>query len=185
MKPIFFSSQHDFRTWLEANHDRADELLVGYWKVGTGKASMTWSESVDQALCFGWIDGIRRRIDDESYSIRFTPRRPKSIWSRINIDKVEQLKKDGLMTPAGLAAYEKKDEKRSEIYAYENRPDSFPLELERVFKKKKKAWTFFISTPVSYRRNVIHWVSTAKQEATRIKRLEKVMELSAEGKRVY
>ena len=146
---------------------------------------MTWSESVDQALCFGWIDGIRRRIDDDSYSIRFTPRRPKSIWSRINIDKVEQLKKEGLMFPAGLAAYEKKDEKRSEIYAYENRPEKFAPDIERIFKKNKAAWTHFSKMPGSYRRNVIHWVSTGKQESTRLKRLEKLIELCAEGKRLY
>src|ERR1051325_7767355 len=117
-KPFFFASQDDFRTWLVANHDTADELLVGFWKVGSGKPSMTWSESVDQALCFGWIDGVRRRIDDESYSMRSTPHRPSSIWSKINIDKVEHLKQQGLMTAAGLAAYAHKDDRRTARYAY-------------------------------------------------------------------
>src|SRR5207248_2072504 len=113
MEPTFFATQDKFRSCLEKNHDIADELLVGFWKVGSGKPSMTWSESVDQALCFGWIDGIRRKLTDKAYTVRFTPRRPRSVWSKINIDKVEELKKKGLMTPAGRRAFEKKDDSRS------------------------------------------------------------------------
>lgn len=139
MKPKFFATQDKFRDWLEKNHDKEKELLVGFWKVGSGKQSMTWSESVDQALCFGWIDGIRKRRDEDSYTIRFTPRRKGSVWSKVNIDKVAELKKNKLMRPAGLAAFEKKDEARSVIYAYENRPKEFDPAYEKIFKKEKAA----------------------------------------------
>lgn len=184
MKPVFFASQDDFRKWLEKNHETAKDLLVGFWKVGTGKPSMTWSESVDQALCFGWIDGVRRSVDKEAYTIRFTPRRPKSVWSRINIDKVERLKKKGLMRPAGLAAHEKKEDHRAVIYSYENRPREFEPEQEKRFRKNKKAWKFFESLPPGYRRQMIYWVVSAKQEATRLGRLEKLIAGCEEGKRV-
>jgi len=183
-EPTFFASQDKFRKWLEKNHDKEQELLVGFWKVGSCKPSMTWSESVDQALCYGWIDGVRRRIDDESYSIRFSPRRPRSIWSKINIEKVQELKRQGLMAPAGLAAYEHKDDSRVERYAYENRPREFEGEYLKVFKKNKKAWTFFSEQPPSYRRVAIFWVTSAKQEPTRQLRLQKLIVASTEGKRV-
>ena len=122
MKPVFFPTQLDFRKWLDKNHKKETELLVGYYKVDSGKLSLTWSESVDQAICFGWIDGIRRSIDRESYSIRFTPRKPKSIWSAINIKKVEDLTKLGLMKPKGIAAFNKREESNSKIYSYETKP---------------------------------------------------------------
>ena len=184
MTPVFFSSAKEFRKWFEKNHETADELLVGFWKVGSGKASMTWSESVDEALCFGWIDGVRRKIDDESYSIRFTPRRANSVWSAINIKKVEELKKTGLMSEAGLAAYDKRREDRSVIYAYENEPKEFGTELELVFKKSKKGWKFFQEQAPWYKRLLTSWVVSAKQEATRHKRLAKLIEASEQGRRL-
>ena len=183
-EPVFFSSQDRFRKWLEKNHDKVDKLLVGFWKVGSGKPSMTWSESVDQALCFGWIDGVRKSLGPEAYTIRFSRRRPKSIWSRINIEKVERLKKEGLMTSAGLAAYERKEDHRSAIYSYENRPKEFAAEHEKKFRKNKRAWKFFNEQPPGYRRLMIFYVSSAKQEATRLSRLEKVIGASKEGKRL-
>jgi uncharacterized protein YdeI (YjbR/CyaY-like superfamily) len=184
MEPVFFASQIEFRKWLEKNHDKASELLVGFWKVGAGKPSMTWSESVDQALCFGWIDGVRKSLGTEAYTIRFSPRRPKSIWSKINIEKIERLKKDGLIRPAGLAAFEKKEDHRSAIYAYENRPKEFAAEHEKQFRKNKKAWKFFIEQPPGYRRLMIFYVSSAKQEATRSTRLEKLISASEKGTRL-
>ena len=184
MNPTFFSTQDDFRKWLAGHHETTGELLVGFWKVGSGKPSMTWSESVDQALCFGWIDGVRKRVDDESYTIRFTPRRPKSVWSAINIAKVEVLIATGLMQPAGLAAFEKREEHRSVIYSYENRPREFDAEYEKRFRKHKKAWAFFEAQPFGYRRLMVYWVVSAKQEATRLSRLEKLIAASVEGKRL-
>jgi len=184
MEPMFFSDQTRFRKWLEENHDIETELLVGFWKVGARNPSMTWSESVDQALCFGWIDGVRKSLGPEAYTIRFTPRRPKSIWSRINIEKIERLKKLGLMHSAGLAAFEKKEHHRSAIYAYENRPKEFTPEHEKQFMKNKKAWKFFIEQPPGYRRLMIFYVSSAKQEATLSSRLEKLVSASEEGKRL-
>jgi uncharacterized protein YdeI (YjbR/CyaY-like superfamily) len=184
MNPKFFASQDRFREWLEKNHETASELLVGFWKVGSGKPSMTWSESVDQALCFGWIDGVRRSLGEEAYTIRFTPRRYKSVWSKINIDKVERLKTAGLMRPAGMAAYDKKQDHRAVIYAYENRPREFEPEFEKKFKKSKQAWEFFKSQAPSYRRTMIYWVTSAKQESTRLARLEKLIAGCKEGKRL-
>jgi uncharacterized protein YdeI (YjbR/CyaY-like superfamily) len=184
MEPVFFATQGEFRKWLEKNHQKAFELLVGFWKVGTGRPSMSWSESVDQALCFGWIDGVRRSLGSEAYTIRFTPRRPKSIWSKINIEKVERLKKAGLMRSAGLAAYEKKEDHRAVIYSYENRPKEFEPEHEKQFKKNKKAWKFFSEQPPGYQRLVIYWVSSAKQEVTRASRLERLIAASKEGRRI-
>jgi uncharacterized protein YdeI (YjbR/CyaY-like superfamily) len=184
MEPIFFSSQEKFREWLEQHHETEKELLVGFHKVRTGKPSMTWSESVDQALCFGWIDGVRRSLGEESYTIRFTPRKPTSNWSAINIAKVKGLTKKGLMRPAGLAAFAKRSEHKSAIYAYENRPKEFLVEYEKRFKKHRKAWEFFRSQAPSYQRVAIYWVMSAKQETTRLSRLEKLISTSADRKRM-
>src|SRR5688572_20855102 len=122
MKPIFFETGGDFRKWLSKNHKKETELLVGFYKVGSGRPSMTWSESVDEALCFGWIDGVRKSMDDKRYTIRFTPRRPTSIWSAVNIKKMEELIRKGLVQPEGLAAHEKRNENRSKIYTHEKAP---------------------------------------------------------------
>jgi uncharacterized protein YdeI (YjbR/CyaY-like superfamily) len=184
MNPIFFPTQEDFRRWLEENHETASQIIVGYYKVGSGKTSMTWSESVDQALCFGWIDGVRRKVDDESYCNRFTPRKAKSNWSAVNIAKVAQLSAKGLMKPVGIAAFEKREESRSAIYAYENESKQFSKEFEKHFKANEKAWSFFGKQANWYRKQMTNWVMTAKQESTREKRLEKLIAESEAERRV-
>lgn len=185
MEPVFFKSAAAFREWLEANHSIKDELVVGFYKTGSGKLNMTWSQSVDEALCFGWIDGIRRSVDEESYSIRFTPRRPSAVWSRININKVEELKKKGLMKPAGLEAYNRRRDEATAIYSFENRPEKFDKELEEQFRKNKAAWEFFNKQAPSYRRTVTYWVMSAKQDKTRIARLNRLIADSENGKRHF
>lgn len=181
--PIFFESTSAFRKWLKKNHLKEKELIVGYYKVKTGKPSMAWSESVDQALCFGWIDGIRRTVDDESYCIRFTPRSNNSVWSAINIQKVQELTKLGLMQPVGLEIFNARKENSTGIYSYENQHIVFPKEIEKIFKANKKAWQYFQTCPPSYKKTVIRWVMTAKQEATRISRLHRLIANSEAGKR--
>ncbi|WP_420149926.1 YdeI/OmpD-associated family protein [Spirosoma sp.] len=184
MAPIFFATQADFRKWLEENHDKATELVVGYYKVGSGKLSMTWSQSVDQALCFGWIDGVRRSIDADSYCNRFTPRKPKSNWSAVNIRKIEQLTQQGLMQPAGLAAFEKRLESKSRIYAYEQTEVGLSEEFEKAFKNYEKAWTFFRKQAPSYQKRAMNWVMTGKQPETRLNRLNKLIQTSEEGQKI-
>ncbi len=186
MKPKFFKTPAAFNKWLAQNHDKKDELIVGYYKVATGKASMTWSESVDEALCYGWIDGIRRRIDEESYSIRFTPRRPKSIWSAVNLAKVKQLKKEGRMQPTGLAIYEKRTKDNSGIYSFEQNKDQIklPEEFELLLKKNKKAYAFFQAQAPSYKKSVVWWVISAKREETKQKRIKELIADSEAGLRV-
>jgi uncharacterized protein YdeI (YjbR/CyaY-like superfamily) len=185
LNPTFFPTPADWRAWLEANHDKATELLVGFYKKGSGRPSITWPESVDQALCFGWIDGVRRSIDEESYSIRFTPRKPTSNWSAVNIARVEELTKMGQMTPAGHRAFEKRADEKSGIYAYEQRHNAVLGEdFERQFRANPKAWEWFQSAPPSYRKTAIWWVISAKQEATRLKRLVTLIEDSAKGRNV-
>lgn len=185
INPIFFDSPLSFRNWLEANHQTETEVFVGYYKVGTKKPSMLWSESVDEALCFGWIDGIRRSIDNESYCNRFTPRNPKSNWSAVNIKKVEELIRSGKMTPAGLAAFEKRREDCSEVYSYENKPEQFSPVLESRFLENTVAWEFFSRQSTSYKRTIMFYVMGAKQEATRFSRLEKLMQACMGGKRIF
>lgn len=180
MKAIYFSSPAEFRAWLEENHDKVPELLVGYHKRGTGVPSMTWPESVDEALCFGWIDGIRRSVDENRYTIRFTPRRPRSNWSAVNIKRVAELRKLGKMTPAGQKAFDERVAKRD--YAYESRPTELAPEYVKRFSKK--AWTFFEAQPPYYRRTLSFWVMSAKKEETRLSRLEKLIAASAAGKRI-
>lgn len=182
---LFFETPADFRKWLEENHRTETELLVGYYKVATKKPSMNWSESVDEALCFGWIDGVRRSIDDDSYCIRFTPRNPKSNWSAVNIKKVEEMIRLDKMTPAGLAAFEKRKEDRSVIYSYENPPEKLNSEMEAHFRNNKAAWDFFEKQPPSYRKPRLLWVMSAKQAATQFIRLDKLIAACAEGKRLF
>ena len=183
--PIFFATQEEFRAWLEEHHADATEQLVGYYKKGSGRPSMTWPESVDHALCFGWIDGVRRRIDDVSYSIRFTPRKAQSTWSAVNLKRVPELIDLGLMQPAGLAAYERRTEARSEIYAYEQgQTAELGDEFERQFRANEAAWTFFEAQPVGYRRTATRWVISAKREETRRKRLVALIADSTAGRRI-
>ncbi|MDQ3042501.1 MAG: YdeI/OmpD-associated family protein [Acidobacteriota bacterium] len=184
MTPKYFAEQIDFRRWLEANHSKETELLVGFYKVGSGKPSMNWSQSVDEALCFGWIDGVRRSIDAESYSIRFTPRKAKSIWSAVNIKKVAELIEKELMQSAGLAAFAKREESKSKIYAYENAPAELSDEFEMRFKANKKAREFFSAQAPSYQRRAIHWIMTAKQATTRESRLGKLINESENGRKI-
>ncbi|MGQ0539021.1 MAG: YdeI/OmpD-associated family protein [Gemmatimonadaceae bacterium] len=171
MKPKFFKSPGDFRKWLEQNHAQERELLVGYHKLATGKPSLTWSQSVDVALCYGWIDGIRRTIDADSYSIRFTPRKPRSGWSAININKIARLRKAGLMRPAGLAAFEARDATQPG-YSVKDRTNRFPPAYERQFRANKKAWEYFSAQAPSRQRSTIHWVTSARQPETQRRRLD-------------
>ena len=184
MTPKFFPKQSDFRRWLEENHDKKTEIIVGYYKVGSGKSGMTWSESVDEALCFGWINGVRRSIDAESYCNRFTQRKAKSNWSAVNIAKVTELTAKGLMKPAGIAAFEKREASRSKIYAYENELKSFSDDFEKLFKSNETAWEFFEEQANWYKKQAINWVMTAKQEATRRRRLEKLIAFSETGEKI-
>lgn len=184
IKPHFFKTQADFRKWLEKNHKSKTELMVGYYKVDSGLPSMTWSESVDQALCFGWIDGVRRSIDDKSYCIRFTPRKPTSIWSAINIKKIEELTDKGLMKPEGLAIFQKRKEHKSRIYSHENDTPMLSPVFEKKFKLNKKAWIFFKAQAPSYQKVMVHWIMSAKQEVTRLSRLDKTIIHSQAQKRV-
>jgi uncharacterized protein YdeI (YjbR/CyaY-like superfamily) len=183
-KPTFFATQADFRNWLSENHDRVTELLVGYYKVGSGKPSMTWSESVDQAICYGWIDGVRQSIDKESYFIRFTPRKPQSIWSAINLKKVGILSAKGLIRPPGLAVFNLRKESRSNIYSYEKEEVPLSSEYSKIFKSHKNAWSFFQSLPQSYQKTAIHWVMSAKQELTGEKRLNELIRDSEAGQKI-
>jgi uncharacterized protein YdeI (YjbR/CyaY-like superfamily) len=183
MKPTFFSSLALWRAWLEENHESAPELVVGFYKRDSGKPSITWPESVDGALCFGWIDGVRRSIDTESYSIRFTPRRLRSVWSAINIKRVGELKKLDLMHPAGLKAFEARSGDRSEIYAYEQRKGAkLDGKCAKQFRANKKAWEFFRAQPPWYQRTASWWVISAKKEETRHKRLAQLMKDSENQK---
>lgn len=184
MKPTFFRTPAGFRAWLARNHASATELLVGFYKKDSGRPSITWPESVDEALCYGWIDSIRRSIDEVSYSIRFTPRRPGSTWSAVNIRRVQALRKEGRMQPAGLKAYEARREDRSE--ARSDAQESVELEEpdRRRLKKNKSAWEFLQAQPPSYRRIVHRWIMSAKKEETRLRRLEKLIACSAEGRRL-
>ena len=184
-KPTFFADPRAFRAWLQKHHRKATELLVGFHKRGTGLPSITWPESVDQALCFGWIDGVRRRIDDERYSIRFTPRRPSSIWSTVNIKRVAALQAEGLMQPAGLEAFERRSEERSRVYSYEQRHSAALDDGElKTLQANKEAWAFFETQPPGYRRLVTYWIVSAKTRETRQKRLEQLIQASANGRRL-
>ena len=178
-KPTFFPTPSDFRAWLETHHDKFPELLVGFYKKDSGKPSITWPESVDAALCFGWIDGVRRSIDETSYTIRFTPRRPTSTWSAVNIKRVKQLKKTGLMHPAGLKAFAARSARKSGIYSYEQRESAkFTREQERQFRADKSAWEFFRLQAPWYQRLTTYWVVSAKKEETKLKRLSVLIDHS-------
>lgn len=181
MTPIFFEHQDQFRAWLEKNHTTETALLVGFYKVHTGKPSMTWSESVDQALCFGWIDGVRHSIDQDSYQIRFTPRKKSSIWSAVNVKKVETLIQQGLMKEAGLESFRHLTENKSKIYSFENAEVPFSPEYEQLFRANKVAWDYFQSLAPTYRKPSSNWVMSAKQETTQLKRLNELIADSEKG----
>ena len=177
MKPKFFPSPSAWRVWLEEHQQKHEELWVGFYKVGSGKPSITWPEAVDGALCFGWIDGVRKSLGESSYVIRFTPRRPKSIWSAVNIKRVAELSSLGLMRPKGIQAFERCTGDRSEIYAYEQRMGAKLSDAYvKRFRANKKAWKFFHTQPPWYRRTASWRVISAKREETRLKRLAQLIE---------
>ena len=179
----FFESPKAFRAWLVKHHKRASELWVGYHKKATGRATLTWPESVDEALCFGWIDGVRKRLDGERYVIRFSPRKPGSVWSALNLKKMAELKKDGRMTGTGLAVFEARDRKKSG-YAVRNFSATLDAASMKAFKANRKAWRFFETQPPGYKRILIYWMMNAKRPATRGRRLSLVIEASTREERL-
>jgi uncharacterized protein YdeI (YjbR/CyaY-like superfamily) len=184
-QPRFFTTPERFRAWLEQHHADATELWVGFHKRDTGKASITWPQSVDQALCFGWIDGIRKSLGDQSYVIRFTPRRPTGKWSTVNTRRMSELMEQGLVRPAGLAAFERRDAAKSADYSYERRHQAkLPKAFERRFRANERAWSYFEAEAPWYRRATTHWVVSAKREETRERRLATLIDCSARGKRI-
>ena len=185
MQPRFFARPADFRRWLKRNATKTGELVVGFHKAGSGRPSMSWPDSVDEALCFGWIDGVRKRIDDQSYLIRFTPRQANSIWSAVNVAKAEHLIARGRMQPAGLAAYQRRTEARTRVYSYEQVDDEQLTDEElRRFRRDKAAWRYFESAPAGYRRTVLHRITAAKRPETRARRLEQLIAGCAAGRRL-
>jgi uncharacterized protein YdeI (YjbR/CyaY-like superfamily) len=181
----FFADPGEWRSWLESHHADAREVWVGYHKRGTGRPSLTWPESVDQALCFGWIDGVRKSVDSERYTIRFTPRKPRSVWSKVNIGRVEELTRLGLMRPAGVAAFEAREGARSGVYSFEQRENpQLSTEQEATFRADAAAWEWFERQPPSYRRAATWWVVSAKREDTRARRLATLIDDSRAGRRI-
>jgi uncharacterized protein YdeI (YjbR/CyaY-like superfamily) len=185
VKPLFFATPEEFAAWLEQNHESASELLVGFHKKASGRPSMTWPQSVEQALRFGWIDGVRRSLGDDSYTIRFTPRKRGSTWSEINVATVERLEAQGLMAPAGLRAFEARKPERTGTYSFERRQAAaLPREFEDRLKANAPAWEWFAGRPPGYRRTATHWIISAKREETRRRRLQQLIDCSAEGRPV-
>ena len=184
MKIVFFPTPADFRSWLKKHHASATELWVGFYKRSSGRPSITWPESVDEALCVGWIDGIRKSVDEISYKIRFTPRKQSSIWSAVNIKRAQALVDEGRMQPAGLKAFHARKENKSGVYSYEQRRDQLEEPYASLLRNNKAAWDFFQAQPASYRKVAGWYVVSAKKDETRLKRLEKLIEDSAKGKRL-
>lgn len=184
MNVVLFADQEDFRKWLAEHHETENEIWVGYYKISAKKQGMTYSQSVDQAICYGWIDGIKKAVDSEIYCNRFTPRRATSVWSAVNIKKAESLIKQGLMQPSGLTCYLNRKEDKSRVYSYENKPERLPEELEEKLRENDKAWAYFSSQAPSHQRTILYWIMSAKQDSTRLNRLEKLIKASEEGKRL-
>jgi uncharacterized protein YdeI (YjbR/CyaY-like superfamily) len=185
MKPTFFATPSEFRAWLEEHHDKADKLWVGFHRRSSGNASITWPEAVDEALCFGWIDSVRKKLDDVSYVNRFTPRKARSTWSAVNIARVQELTRLGRMRPAGLKAFEQRSQEKSAIYSYEQRSAAKLNEAdEHQFRANTKAWDFFQAQPAWYRRTAVWWVTSAMRPETRSKRLAKLIEDSEHGRTI-
>ena len=183
-KILFFPTQSHLREWFEKNHNKVEELWVGYYKKGTGKPSITWPESVDEALCFGWIDGIRKSIDEESYKIRFTPRRKRSIWSAVNTKRIKELIKLGLVKPSGIDVFNKRDEKKTNLYSFEQKKAKFPAEFEKKLKANKKAWNYFQKLPSYAKRVSTWWIISAKKEETKLNRLAVLIKCSEEERKI-
>lgn len=182
--PVFFKTQKELRKWFEKYHKKETELYVGFYKISSGKKTITWSQAVDEAICFGWIDSIRRSIDKESYYNRFTPRKPNSNWSDINIKKVATLKKLGLMKPAGLEIFNNRKIDKTRVYSYENKPEKLSPELESIFISNKKAWEFFYKLSNSYKKTIYYWIMSAKQDETKLRRLFKLITECENGKKL-
>jgi uncharacterized protein YdeI (YjbR/CyaY-like superfamily) len=181
---IFFETPGDLRAWFEANHATATELWLGYHRKRSGRPSVTWADTVDQELCFGWIDSVRYSLGDDRSAQRITPRRKGSIWSDVNIKRFRELERQGLVHPSGRAAFERRDEARSRLYSYENRSLGFDPAVEALFRKHRTAWKFYEAQPRSYRLTAAFWVMSAKREDTRRRRLDALIEDSGRGLRV-
>ena len=182
-EPVFFPTEVEFRRWLADNHEKAAELLVGFWKKGSGKPSIDWPQARDQALCFGWIDGVRKSLAEDAYTIRFTPRRKRSIWSNVNLGRFEALKADGQMTAAGERALAESTGPKG-VYAYEKPLAALSQDDERQFRANSAAWADWEKRPPGYRKVVQHWVTSAKRPETRAKRLAALIECSAAGEKI-
>lgn len=179
-----FSSPEEFRKWLAKNHAAATELFVGFYKKSSGKKGATYSEALDEALCFGWIDGVRRSINSESYTIRFTPRRPKSIWSLVNVRHVKRLQKSGKMAEPGIKAFALREKHRTGIYSFEQKRPGLSARFKKLFRANAPAWEFFTKQAPWYQRTAGHWVVRAKQDETRMRRFAKLVEVSGKGRRL-
>lgn len=184
MKPLAFPRAEAFRRWLEQHHAAASDVLVAFHRKHSGRGGLTYAEALDEALCFGWIDGVRKGLDENRYTIRFSPRKPRSIWSRVNIAHVERLTQAGRMHPAGLAAFAARTKARSGVYSFENRPAELPPALAKIFRQEPRAWAFFQQQPPGYRKTVTWWVVSAKQDATQQRRLARLIGESAAGRRL-
>lgn len=183
-EPKFFKSPQAFHQWLEKHHGSVEALWVGFYKKNSGKQSITYPEALDEALCYGWIDGLRKSIDGDSYKIRFTPRKPSSIWSKINVGHVARLRQEGRMRPAGLKAFSALDPKRSGIYSFENQPVTLSAELRKRLQAHGSAWEFFEALPPYRKKTVVYWVMSAKKEETRLRRIDRLIESLAKGERL-
>jgi uncharacterized protein YdeI (YjbR/CyaY-like superfamily) len=184
MDITFFESPFDLHKWLEENFDKATELQIGFHKVHAKKTTATYAEALDEALCFGWIDGVRRRIDEDSFTIRFSPRKPGSIWSNVNVKRVNELMAMGRMKPSGIAAFEKRKQAKEGIYAYEQKDQELGGEFKKKFMENKEAWAFFQKQPAWYQRTASWLIISAKREETRWKKLDELIRESAEGRTI-
>jgi uncharacterized protein YdeI (YjbR/CyaY-like superfamily) len=184
MKPVHFADAAEFHAWLEAHHASAPELLIAFYNKASGRGGLTYPAALDEALCFGWIDGLRKRLDTDRYTIRFTPRKPGSIWSNVNVRHVERLIATKRMQPAGHAAYAARDAKKTGIYSFEKPPGKFPATVEKAFRAKKRAWAFWSAQPPGYQRTLVHWVTSAKQEPTQQRRLAMLIAECTAGRRI-
>jgi uncharacterized protein YdeI (YjbR/CyaY-like superfamily) len=184
MSAIYFKTAAEFRRWLAAHHDRDTQLLVGFYKKASGRAGISYQDAVDEALCYGWIDGVKKRVDDDRYTHRFSPRKRVSIWSNVNARRFRQLVDTKRVAPPGLAAWQRRDPKKTGVYSFENRPKTLEPALERSFRKQEPAWSFFRAQPPGYQRLAVWFVMSAKQPGTRQRRLAVLVECSAKGKRL-
>ncbi|MBZ0282438.1 MAG: YdeI/OmpD-associated family protein [Anaerolineae bacterium] len=184
MSAIYFTSPDELRQWLLENHDKTSEVLIGFYKKSASTKGITYNEALDECLCFGWIDGVRKGVDAERYTIRWTPRKTRSIWSAVNLKRIVELIDMGRVQPSGLKTYEERDQRMQGIYSHENPDQPLNADYETRFRENASAWELFLSKPPSYQKAARHWVMTAKQEATRLKRLNELIDYSAKGEKV-